>query len=465
MLKNTLFFILLCINIPLFGQGIGINANGNSADPSAILDVSSTEKGILIPRMTEAQRNAISSPAIGLMVFQTDNEAAFYFWNGTAWERVGKKAQPAVEPVPSSAIVLSKTYDNTSIKSGGFTYIGKTSLSFAEVIGNETIAGDTWKDISSVCAPSARWSLDPVWTGSEMIIWGGSEGTQSLIDGARYDPLSNSWTPISTTNAIAQNDYISVWTGTEMIIWGGGRNGTLTNEGLRYNPATDTWKSMSTVNAPEARFGTIGNWTGTELIVWGGLKGPGNVGGNYLNTGGKYDPKTDTWTTITMTNAPSKRYDSSKAWTGTELLVWGGAGPNSFVRLGTGARYNPTTDTWTAMSNANNPGKKHEAAFAWTGSKFIVWGGYSIFQNNLSQTGGIYDPTTDTWESMSTTNAPSPRVRIEGIWTGQMLLIWGGKVGHSINVPIGDGKRYIMETTNLPQYSASTKQFHLYEKD
>lgn len=70
--------------IPAFSQnGVGINPTGAAADPSAMLDVSSTTKGILIPRMTAAQRAALVLPATGLMVYQTDGSAGYYFNTGT----------------------------------------------------------------------------------------------------------------------------------------------------------------------------------------------------------------------------------------------------------------------------------------------------------------------------------------------------------------------------------------------
>ena len=56
------------------GQGVGINASGNPADTSALLDVSSTTKGVLIPRMTTIQRNAIVNPAVGLQIYNTNTD-------------------------------------------------------------------------------------------------------------------------------------------------------------------------------------------------------------------------------------------------------------------------------------------------------------------------------------------------------------------------------------------------------
>lgn len=63
---------------------ISINATGASSHPSAMLDIQSTDKGILIPRMATAQRSVIASPATGLLVFDTDT-GSFWFYDGTAW--------------------------------------------------------------------------------------------------------------------------------------------------------------------------------------------------------------------------------------------------------------------------------------------------------------------------------------------------------------------------------------------
>ncbi len=70
-----------------------INQDGAAPDASAILDVQASDKGVLIPRMDKATRDLISNPATGLLIFQTDNDAGFYYYNGTNWKTIDDKAQ------------------------------------------------------------------------------------------------------------------------------------------------------------------------------------------------------------------------------------------------------------------------------------------------------------------------------------------------------------------------------------
>ncbi len=88
MKKFTLFILtafLIGISTNVNSQGVAINNNGNPPDASAMLDVTSTSKGMLIPRMTQTQRNAISSPVEGLLIYQTDNTPGFYYRKGSLW--------------------------------------------------------------------------------------------------------------------------------------------------------------------------------------------------------------------------------------------------------------------------------------------------------------------------------------------------------------------------------------------
>ena len=83
---SVFIVIIFGLFINLLAQGVGINSTGAEADESAMLDVSSTTKGFLPPRMTEAQRDAISSPATGLLIYQTNGISGLYYYNGSSWE-------------------------------------------------------------------------------------------------------------------------------------------------------------------------------------------------------------------------------------------------------------------------------------------------------------------------------------------------------------------------------------------
>ncbi len=80
-----LFLSLLCISTA-HAQSVAINNDGSSANTSALLDVKSTTKGMLIPRMDSLQRASITLPATGLLVYQTNKDSGFYFYDGTAWQ-------------------------------------------------------------------------------------------------------------------------------------------------------------------------------------------------------------------------------------------------------------------------------------------------------------------------------------------------------------------------------------------
>ena len=79
------YILLLLFTTTIFSQ-IGINTE--TPDSSSELDISSTDGGILIPRMTNAQRDGISTPAEGLMIYQTNAIKGFYYFDGSSWKAV-----------------------------------------------------------------------------------------------------------------------------------------------------------------------------------------------------------------------------------------------------------------------------------------------------------------------------------------------------------------------------------------
>ncbi len=228
-----------------------------------------------------------------------------------------------------------------------------------------TCTDDTWTSTSLTDVPAGRYYFTTVWTGSEMIVWGGYDGTSYLNTGGRYNPSTDSWVATSTTGAPdAREAHTAVWTGTEMIVWGGtAGQPTFFNTGGRYNPSTDSWTATSTTNAPDGRNSHTAVWTDSEMIVWGGYNG--NIG--LFNTGGRYNPNTDSWTATSTTNAPAARFDQTAVWTGSEMIVWGGQDFSSLFN--TGGRYDPSTDSWTATTTSDAPDARANHATVWTGHR------------------------------------------------------------------------------------------------
>lgn len=288
---------------------------------------------------------------------------------------------------------------------------------------------NSWLPVSTIDpdTPAARVQHSAVWTGSEMIIWGGLSGSFPFTyytDGRRYDPIQDQWTPISTVNApTARVDNSAVWSGSEMIIWGGANDTDTFDTGGRYHPGLDTWTDTAVHEDPVARIDHVAVWTGTEMIVWGGFGG-----NNYLNSGGEYDPSLDVWTPTGMTNVPTSRDWPVAVWTGSRMVIWGGAPAGDFDS--TGGQYDPVSDLWTPTTTTNAPQGRAYASAVWTGTEMMVWGGYwadyisgiEYYEN----TGGRYNPALDSWIPMAAASLIPGRENPSAVWTGQEMIVWGG---------------------------------------
>jgi hypothetical protein len=90
-MKNKILLIISSIlfSTVMFSQSVGINTN--APHNSAILDIQSDNKGMLVPRMNSGQRTGIGSPAAGLLVYDTDTNG-FWFYNGAVWTNLSASA-------------------------------------------------------------------------------------------------------------------------------------------------------------------------------------------------------------------------------------------------------------------------------------------------------------------------------------------------------------------------------------
>ncbi|MFA4917324.1 MAG: hypothetical protein WC560_11735, partial [Syntrophales bacterium] len=113
MKKVSIFLIanVIAINITFSQSGVSINAAGNPADPSAMLDISSTTQGVLIPRMVDADRNAIPAPAIGLLIYNTTTNKLNYY-KSTGWYELSRTFQSSVNTGtnnPGAGVAINET--------------------------------------------------------------------------------------------------------------------------------------------------------------------------------------------------------------------------------------------------------------------------------------------------------------------------------------------------------------------
>ncbi len=304
-------------------------------------------------------------------------------------------------------------------------------------VGNFTIGG---------AAPIERARHTAVWTGSRMLVFGGEKNTspntlatmQYYADGSSFDPASNTWTAISATNApSARSRHSAIWTGTRMIIWGGSARagGALNakNDGAIYDPATNTWTPMSSQGAPSAREDHTAVWTGSRMIVFGGsIANIGNcvgLGSCFTGDGASFDPNTNTWTPISTTNAPLARGMHSAVWTGSRMVVWGGGGLHpsfGLSSLNSGGIYDPATDTWNATATAGAPAGRVGHASVWTGTRLIIFSGQDFYVGTYFADTFAFDPVTNIWTTLSSAGAPAARVFSAAVWTGSQMLVHGG---------------------------------------
>ena len=138
---------------------------------------------------------------------------------------------------------------------------------------------------------------------------------------------------------------------------------------------------MATAGAPRAAADSVSVWTGKEMIVWGGVDYSARISLGSLpsvGAGGRYDPGTDTWKILSPTNAPATRTEHRGVWTGREFLIWGGHMDTDTSRevLDSGARYNPVSDTWATLTIQNAPSRRVNSSAVWTGEAMLIFGGY-----------------------------------------------------------------------------------------
>jgi N-acetylneuraminic acid mutarotase len=247
-------------------------------------------------------------------------------------------------------------------------------------------------------------------------------------------PRSGHWRELAGSGLCGRYDAAVAWTGRELLIWGGencagaacpsDRSPHL-GDGSAYTPATDKWRRLSAAPVgPREPAATA--WTGSEMLVWGGATGDAEAA-----DGAAYAPAGDKWRRLAASPL-SARSAAASAWTGRELLVWGGGDAAD------GAAYDPAADRWRPMA-AGPLGGRSAPVSAWTGRELLVWGGVSLRDSRELADGAAYDPAADRWRPLA--QAPiGGRYTPASAWTGRELVVWGGN-GEG-RFPFDDGAAY-----------------------
>lgn len=331
---------------------------------------------------------------------------------------------------------------------GGFTRTGETSTG-----GRYDHVLDEWLPTSANKALDPRFGHTAVWDGRNMLVWGGAvsvgrrAGTFAHYnDGAAYNPETDKWERLTLQGApSARFMHTAVWTGQEMIIWGGarqvgGNTYEFLNDGAAYNPKTKTWRKLATINAPFARFGHTAVYLPApinKMMVWGGQALDRNGQVQISDQGGVYDVTSHSWQATSVKGAPTPRTNHSMVSTGERVIVWGGTGySDQGVRaLNSGAIYNPKDNSWAALPVSNAPYARDGHAAVWTGSHMLIFGGRNPVAVEPEENGkgieayqtlGLFDLQKGEWSTPIISDVWMDRRFGAAVWTGHELVIWGG---------------------------------------
>ncbi len=396
---------------------VKIGNNPSSMSSSALVEMESTERGLLVPRMKTSERNSIAWPAQGLMVYDTEVNG-FFVYNGAVWA-------PLDYSLPSGSLVLGNSANDGNLLNNNFSFVGKmfSELQLTNVI---TASGNSWLKMSD--GFQERSQMTTLRAGSQVIFWGGYNQSTGFNDGTFYNPVNDSWTAIPPIGDGINRYGISIaWTGSNLIIWGGYYENALggitpLSNGFIFNPATNSWTEMNNLNAPSARYNTACGYNPAtnEFIVWGGFAGV-----TYMSNGAKYNLNTNTWTPISNTSSPSARFSPGYSVANGKLFIHGGVGPG-FTYLGDTYLYDIASNSWTPGAVCPLTPRYFIYEADWTGSQFIVWGGFNDSGN--PNDGARYNPVTNSWTSITTVGGPSTGGYRIPTYANNKLFVFGGEL-------------------------------------
>ncbi|MGH9039741.1 MAG: Kelch repeat-containing protein, partial [Acidimicrobiia bacterium] len=357
--------------------------------------------------------------------------------SGAASESSGEDGAGSNGPAGTAGDAEDPGSDNTSTGSSngdGSDGSGSTATTATTATTGGGSAGTPqpkrppgWRVIAK--APiKGRHAHSAVWTGKEMIVWGGAERAGNapiyLEDGAAYDPAADKWRTLPVSPLGARADHVAVWTGKEMLIWGGnpgietpfGNNEFA--DGAAYNPDTDKWRPMAKFPLT-ARYATRAVWSGKVLVVWGGARAEDGEEAEPLADGAAYDPDRDSWSKLPPSPLGGRLSPLAAAVDGTVLISWGfNRDPGQALD---GARYDPSAEAWAKVAPV--PSTDAAWCFDLAGCIGVDTGTRVVFAGE----GLVYDEQADRWAKVATSPLADPFLDGKALaFTGNRVVVFGG---------------------------------------
>jgi hypothetical protein len=206
-------------------------------------------------------------------------------------------------------------------------------------------SSETWSAIPPAPVPGRCFPAF-AWTGRELLIWGGWDGSWSpwpeeepgtLSDGAAYDPANNQWRELPPSDLTARAPLFA-WTDRHLIVWGTSfRTRPRPLDGAAYDPITDSWRPIA--EGPIELTDAVGVWTGTEMIVFGAALHGGNFPETPTAIGAAYDLASNTWRRLPASDIDPNA--NAASWLGDRLVAWDYSERTS--------AYSPGSDTWSSL--------------------------------------------------------------------------------------------------------------------
>jgi len=428
-----LIITICCLSMPVLSQtGVAINTTGDEPDNSAMLDVSSTGKGLLIPRMTELQRTNIASPVKGLIVYQNDGTEGFYYFTGTQWTRLANGSYTETDPVVKAVNGIVKS-NGTTISAGtpGTDYLTpagsaanltnfptlnqNTTGTAANVTGTVAIANGGTGQTTKTAAFDA---LSPMNSAGD-IIYGGTGGTGTkLAKGLAGQVL--------TMNA-----------GATAPVWTTPTGGTVTNVSGTLPVSVTSGTTTPVISISAASPSGAGSMSAADKTKLDGIATNAN---NYVHPpgdGNLHVPATGTTNNGKVLTAGSTA--GSLSWTSLPAIpvtsVAGKTGAVTLVKgdVGLGNVENTTLSTWAGTSNITTLGTISSGT--WHGSAIT-----ETYIGNLSAAkiaSGTFDNARINWASPGNIGSTT---RAGGAFTSLNANNGLSVTGGTINLkPGGDG--------------------------